>query len=388
MTAELYFLTELISTILYDKPFPEVPSSIDWEAFSRLVLKNGFYPLVYDELKHCSEVPKQVLNQFAAFCDVALVQSATQDYYAEQILERFEQEGIRSLPLKGLILRHLYPKSTMRMMTDMDILIGTEKLERSREVMKKLGFGVYRYDEHHDIYHIPPDINVELHKLLIVGEMENYFQIGFERAHMKENCSYTYELSLEDFYIHMIGHMAYHFAHGGVGVRLVLDIQVYLDKYGKDMNREYIDEELKKAGLYTFTKHVEKLASIWFLGEESDDFYEELGQYIVDSGYLGARKHSEILEVVKHAGSGDESTAKGKAIFILIFPPLKTMTFLYPILKRQPWLLPFTWIARICQVIFKRREDISRMTRLSRVEDDEIQRLGKLYDKLEMRPFL
>ena len=53
----------------------------------------------------------------------------------------------------------------------------------------------------------------------------------------------------------VLGHMAYHFAHGGVGIRLVLDIRVYLDKYGDVMDREYIKQELEK-GPYASCKQL------------------------------------------------------------------------------------------------------------------------------------
>ena len=243
-------------------------------------------------------------------------------------------------------------------------------------------------DEHHDIYTFLGICNVELHKLLIVGEMEDYFQIGFERAHLKEGFSHTYELSIEDFYIHVLGHMAYHFAHGGVGIRLALDIRVYLDKYGDVMDREYIKQELQKAGLYTFACHAEKLAEIWFLGAESNEFYDELGTYIVESGYLGTQEHKEILEVVKQSGESVNEGARWKAIVTAIFPPYRTMAFLYPVLKKVPILLPFTWGARWINVFRKRRKNISRIQRLLHTQDDEVKRLSKLYDELDMKHLL
>lgn len=388
MIVELKFLTKLISTILYNKPSPAIPTNLDWNKFVSLVLQNGFTALVYEQLKDMPDVPRNVLTHLEKRYNADLQRAVLQEYYAEQILNRFEQEGIKCLPLKGIILRHLYPQPHMRSMTDLDILVDVEKLQETRKIMPELGFEAWRYDEHHDIYNIKPYVNVELHKLLIVGEMEDYFQIGFERAHLKEGTSYIYEMSLEDFYIHVLGHMAYHFAHGGVGIRLVLDIRVYLDKYGDVMNQEYIKQELEKAGLYTFAQHAEKLSEIWFLGAVSNEFYDELGMYIVQSGYLGSQKHKEILEVVKQSEENVNVASRWKAIFEAIFPPYKTMAFIYPILKRIPVLLPVTWIARWTNVIVTRRESISRIQRLSQTDDADIKKLSKLYDKLDMKHLL
>lgn len=388
MKDELYFLNGLISAILYKKSLVSVPGSIDWNKFVGLVLQNDFIALVFNHLKDIPEIPPQLLEILEMKYHKSLHRSVLQEYYGNQILSRFEMRGIKCLPLKGMILKHLYPQPYMRSMSDLDILIDIDNLQETREIMPQLGFDVYRYDEHHDIYNIRPYVNVELHKLLIVGEMEDYFQIGFERARLKADSSYIYELSIEDFYIHVIGHMAYHFAHGGVGIRLVLDVRVYLDYYGSEMNREYLKKELEKAGLYTFTKHIEKLADIWFLGEKSNEFYDELGEYIVRSGYLGSEKHKEILEVVRQTNNRIGSNARAKAIVKAIFLPYREMAFAYPVLKHKSWLLPFMWIVRWIDVLKKRRENITRIRRLSRISDEDVCRLGKLYDELEMRHLL
>ena len=388
MTNELIFLTNLISTILYNKPSPEVPRGFNWNTFLNLVLQNGFVTLVYERVKDMPDVSEIILAVLHKMNTEEFQKALLQDVYEEKILERFEQEGIKCMPLKGIILKHLYPQFFMRRMSDLDILIDVKKLKETRKIMPELGFEAWRYDEHHDIYTFLGICNVELHKLLIVGEMEDYFQIGFERAHLKEGFSHTYELSIEDFYIHVLGHMAYHFAHGGVGIRLALDIRVYLDKYGDVMDREYIKQELQKAGLYTFACHAEKLAEIWFLGAESNEFYDELGTYIVESGYLGTQEHKEILEVVKQSGESVSEGARWKAIITAILPPYKTMTFLYPVLKKVPILLPFTWGARWINVFRKRRKNISRIQRLLHTQDDEVKRLSKLYDELDMKHLL
>lgn len=385
---ELKFLTQLISAILYNQPTPQIPQEFDWNSFSLLVIRNGFVPLIYERIKDMPEVPRQLLDKLMELNSKELRKTLLQDFYENQILERFEKEGIACLPLKGIILKHLYPKFYMRSMSDLDVLIDINKLEESRQIMPEFGFEVFRYDEHHDIYRFSNCVNVELHKLLIVGEMEDYFQIGFERAHLKEGHSYIYELSIEDFYIHLLGHMAYHFAHGGVGIRLVVDIQVYLDRYGDDMNREYIREELKKVGISTFAQHVEKLAEIWFRGAESDEFYDELGMYIVRSGYLGSQEHKEILEVVKQSGNRFDTSTRWKAVMEAIFPPYKTMTFLYPILKKIPILFPFTWVVRWIQVVMTRRKNISRLSRLLQTRDNELLQISNLYNKLGMKHLL
>lgn len=385
---ELVFLNNLISSILYNIAVPDIPDNINWGAFVEIVRKNSFSGLIYKKLEEIPNVPEKVLASLKKKYEENVHRSLQQEYFTEQILDCFEKNEIKCLPLKGIVLRKLYPDPTMRSMSDLDILIDTDKLSLTRELMKKLGFEVLHFDSHHDVYRGWPNINVELHKMLIVGEMEDYFGVGFEKAFLKEGSAYTYELSKEDFYIHMIGHMAYHFATGGVGIRLVLDIRVYLDKYGECLDRVYLSEQLKEAGLYTFAGYVERLAAVWFKGEPSDSFLDELGLYILKSGYLGNKEHREILEVVKQYSGAGNKKAKRKAIIADIFPPFQTMAFLYPILKKVPVLLPVCWAARWIEVWTTRRGNVSRLRRLSEIDEKEIQELDRLYDELGMKHLL
>ena len=63
-------------------------------------------------------------------------------YQAERarILRAFDERGIWYLPLKGILIKDMYPESSMREMSDNDILCDSEKMSEVREVMESLGF--------------------------------------------------------------------------------------------------------------------------------------------------------------------------------------------------------------------------------------------------------
>lgn len=388
MTRELQFLTELISTTLYNETLPEVPKGFSWDLFANLVLQNGFITLVHEHLNNIPKVPSKILSVLNEQYKEEFQRALLQDVYGEKILERFEQEGIKCMPLKGIILKHLYPQFYMRRMSDLDILIDIRNLKETRQIMTDLGFEAWRFDEHHDVYTYFSYVNVELHKLLLVGKLEEYFKIGFERAKLKRGSSYIYEMSIEDFYIHMIGHMASHFVHSGMGIRVVLDVRVYLDRYETVMNQVYLEKELKEAGLYTFTKHIEKLSAILFKDEPSNGFYDDLTEYIMKSGYLGNDKHRDILEVVKKNDSEKRWGARKRAIIDAIFLPYKSMCFTYPILKKVPALLPCAWVVRWITVLTKRRNNIGRLQKISQASSVEVEKLSELYEKMGMKHLL
>lgn len=78
---------------------------------------------------------------------------------------------------------------------------------------------------------------------------------------------YVYDFEAEDFYIYMMAHMAKHFYKRGCGIRNLVDIYVFLEKFGGEMNADYLQKQFAGLGLTAFTEHMEKLARIWLQGE-------------------------------------------------------------------------------------------------------------------------
>ena len=83
------------------------------------------------------------------------------------VLNRLEEAGIWYMPLKGAVLKDLYPRFGMREMADNDILFDAERAGDVRRIMTGLGFSVEEYDEgNHDAYHKRPVSNFEMHRTL------------------------------------------------------------------------------------------------------------------------------------------------------------------------------------------------------------------------------
>ena len=79
------------------------------------------------------------------------------------------------MPLKGCLLKHYYPETFYRSMSDMDILVRQEDRASVRECMEKLGYETECFGkECHDVYMKPPVTNVEIHHVLFEEEHSIY----------------------------------------------------------------------------------------------------------------------------------------------------------------------------------------------------------------------
>ena len=160
----------------------------------------------------------------------SLRQQLEQDREAKAVMAELTRAGIRHLPMKGYILRHLYPSPDMRTSCDVDIFYDREKRARVREIMEARGYTLGLSDPNHDEYMKPPFVSIEMHHNLLTDlpTVDRYYADIWERLASEDGISYR--MSDEDFYIYQTVHTMKHFRQAGTGIRSVLDAFVYMHK--------------------------------------------------------------------------------------------------------------------------------------------------------------
>ena len=105
--------------------------SMDSEQLYRLAKFHSVRAAVYIALKRTGVQNKTY--------DQAYKKAVRKNIYLDMertaIIADFEQQGIWYMPLKGSVLKDLYPENGMREMSDNDILFDVEKQEQSRAIM-------------------------------------------------------------------------------------------------------------------------------------------------------------------------------------------------------------------------------------------------------------
>ena len=376
MTDTQKFFVKCVKAGIKDEKITEVPHDIDYNKLFELCATHAVCVIVFYAL---SNVNKLLPDTFCARLQDSVekhvfkdMQSAADD---EIVINAFEKEGVKFMPIKGYHLKSLYPKAAMRYSSDCDILIDKNEIKKVRRVVAEIGLKTKRHDEHHDVVYFDTTKSIfELHKKLFVGKLSEYFGIGFEKAMLKKGYKYYYELSPEDFYMTCVAHSAYHFVEGGgVGIRHLTDIYVLKKHYALD--EEYLAREFEKCGLRKFQLQFEKLARCFFEDETPDDFTLKLADYVLSSTVLANKSKKGAAEI-----SANDS--KGKAFIKMIFPPLRHMKFTYPVLNNAIWLLPFFYVVRWFRVIFKTPGNLSRIKNVGSVSRCEIEEVKEIRNGL------
>lgn len=245
------------------------------------------------------------------------------DAERENVLTELEKAGIWYMPLKGIIIKDLYPQIGMRQMCDNDILFDKTKIKYLKQVMLSLGFKMVHDDFGHDIvFTKPPLSNFEMHTHLFGSGHDEKMNQYYDNVKVKliNNDNYGFHFSNEDYYIFMIAHTNKHFSRGGTGLRSLVDTYVYLNHYAGKLDMKYIENECEKLGIAEYEKQTRDL-SLHLLGGKKLTAGEcKMLDYIIFSGTYGTFENVINNKVNK---PGDIYFAKLKYIKSRLFVPIR-----------------------------------------------------------------
>lgn len=364
-----YFI-ELLTAFL-KKTIPTKPVNIDWIQVYSLANIHFVSGAVYVAIQRLQveDRPKQaILKRFKSDFFNTILRYEEQEKEYRAIVKKLNEEKIEHLFFKGTILREYYPVKQMRTLGDLDFLLHEKDHEAVNEAFMQIGFknlttiGHWQYKK--------GNLLVEGHDKMMYSNINSkmnyvsYFENAWDNAISTDN-SYTYELKPEYHLIFLLTHIAKHFYDAGAGVRMILDIAVVINQFGDTLNFSYIWQELKKLKLDVFAENIFGLCDKWFgikvpcvLTRIEDGSYESIAKYILEGGTFGSNNRNEAIHLImkQYEKANNRNLAQFMAFFSKIFLNYDGMKKIYPILIKQPFLLPFAWIVRGVQCITKKRK--------------------------------
>lgn len=298
----------------------------------------------------------------------------------ENISGLFEKEKIAFVPLKGAVIRNIYPEPWMRTSCDIDILVHEDEIERALQVLiEKLGYTVKGERNYHDIsLYSDTGVHLELH-FNIKENMENIDRLlekVWDYATPKEEGSYEYVLTNEFLLFQHVAHMSYHVVGGGCSVRYFMDLFLLENKL--EFDKTIFGKMLEECGLVKFYKAVSKLARVWFADESHDDVTLSLQKYILFGGIYGTKVNSIAMN--------DEKKSTVAYVADRVFMPYEKLCITYPGLKGKKILLPFYQVKRWCRTLKNHRyASASEELKANRgVSEDRIHEFSGLLTELEL----
>ena len=309
--------------------------------------------------------------------DQAIRKGLLLDAERKALFSFMEQEGIWYMPLKGALLKDVYPKVGMRQMSDNDILFDVTHQAKIRDYFVGRGYTVEMYGKgRHDEYHKPPVYNFEMHHRLFREGNDRrwaaYYDHVKDRLIKDEGREYGYHFSDEEFYTYLIAHMYKHDKEGGTGIRSLSDVYVYVKAHGEHMDWTAVAASMEALGMTAFESRMRSLAfalldvseneavethvaQAWNrLSEDDKAFFDRLmraGTY----GTAGGKAQTKLEELQRDGGPITKAT-KRKYLRKRLFPDLEWFKDNKPFFYRHRWGIPFFWVYRLVKGLFCSRK--------------------------------
>ena len=342
---------ELVRSAMRSVPPNLDPARVHWDEVFRLAQAHQLGVMIaYPALELVSDPTSPVFRMGMQAVGSGLAQQQAQSRLLEQMRLSFPSLEIPFLPLKGSLLRPMYPKPEMRTMCDLDILIHKEDLEKAGQWLLEQGFTREEGFDHDIPYTKLPYLHVEFHYRLFSentsASLSRFFDGIWEQAKPLSQGSWEYALPAEWFAAYLTAHFAKHAAVSG-----------------------------------SFYQRMLKLGECWMEGIPCPEELLPVQQYLLQSGVYGTEQHRVLSQSA-------QAQSKGKHLLRRFFPPMSQMRYHFPILQNRPVLLPFCWVGRWIRVLKKGTDNFQReMELLKTLSPEEMEENRRLMDQLGLTNF-
>lgn len=361
------YMVKLIRSVFRDEEPEAIPEGISIKKLYKMAKMHNVDYIVYEAVKR---IPGIDLGEYEVKWQERSVQCAMQGIVQraerDKLYKALPKAGVRILPLKGCLIKEMYPRTEFRQMADLDILIDAENAELVKQVMEEQGYKTKVFDvSNHDAYMKEPWCYVEIHRSLFTEKNKNAakYENMWERAYEDPVSGGIYHLNWDDFYIYMLEHFAKHFYQSGSGIRSIMDIYVFLKEKGDELHKDYLEKTLKELNLWKFKEEMEQIAEDWFVKGVIGN-HKKAEERILESGAYGTEVF-EYMHIMNDMEEQCHSKLMARIVYIgrMIFLNYDGMCMLYPIVGKLPFLLPVFWIYRIIHVILHKQDKIKAIAK-------------------------
>ena len=355
--------------------------SIDWKEVFEASRINGTNALMLPVIQYIQEqyniIDDDTYDMWKLTTRGIMVYELPKYTAIRRIVNAASDKNIPIVFFKGMILADLYPNYLYRSSCDSDIYVDKKDIKAFEQLLQGLGYKkkVSSSKEEVQVYENSDATHmVEAHTCLwedYKGPRMNILEgLGLTDADTFINlnaCGIDITtLGHEQHLIYQLFHIIKHFSLNGIGVKYLIDITLFVNRYSSQIDVRDFWDKIDRLG---YTKFAEYFFYIChkYLGM-TDDIYayrnpvigDDILSFIVDLISVGNINEREagwqIMGAMEAYFTGNEriSDSKFKRKMQMIFPSVKALPKVYDYAKKYPVLLPVAWIHRDIKFIIKK----------------------------------
>ncbi len=292
----------------------------------------------------------------------------------EELTEHLTSVGIDIMPLKGSVLKGMYPLPDMRYMGDLDILYRGDD-DALLSVMTDLGYTakIWKNSAVHHVF-VRDRTMVEMHFRLMKEDSPFYNELAEVWEHAEEDgeIPHLYHMSPRDLYLHLLSHAVKHIACGGTGLRTFYDFAFLHISYPALRSDPEIRAILSDTGFTRLADSVSHIADVLYEGIAPAEEDLVILQGLFQAGIFGTARGLAARTMAKQNGEGAPSRLQ--YFLSRIFPSVRVLAERYPYLAKggaRCLLYPVFWIRRFFAILLRAPSHIKSDLCASRSVSDE-----------------
>ena len=337
------YLLKLLSSVMNSTLPPKPNGNTDWASVFSFAQRHsvaGMTAYAVEKLPEEYRPKTEIMDKFVEAKRCELILESNIQFETDNILAYFKEQDIPIIILKGMIIKHYYPVSAMRTMSDVDLLYKAEQKAQVLKAFETLGYKLTLDFDSELNFTKPPFYHYEVHPTLVTKEKYayDYYKDIWHKALIKDDGLAA--LSLEDTYIYMIEHLAKHIEKSGAGIRMIMDVFVFLKKEKDNLDYTYLAKEFETLRLTSFETKIKELAYNWFASPDPDT-ESAVADYLLSSSTFGTARNAILQANVRKERKTGRKQNGFTYMWSKLFPPHSHICGRFPKAHNRKFLYPF-----------------------------------------------
>lgn len=286
----------------------------------------------------------------------AVKRDVAQNKARGEILGALHSHGIYTIEVQGTVVKRYYPQSHLRMMSDIDFIVPSDKFDELEGIMQDIGYITEVTHDGKEIDAVKNNVVVELHTEFFDSKRSVYKILNHPFSHTTAYDDFTAVVPDTVFYLfHLLHTIKHAIEYKGIGIRRIVDIY-YLENELKDKaDFGYIDGVLKENGLYEIKMKLLAVKDHWFNGIESEIDVADFEKEILGAGNHGSHELYFKNKFVNERAEG-KHFVKIRYFLSFMFPKKDEIYSAYPFCKKHNYPIVLCWIHRWIFSIFNAKK--------------------------------
>lgn len=341
--------------------------NMDMNAVREASIQQGVWPLVYKAAE-----PTANVTPWKSEFLLSVARNVARKEFTLSVLKKLEEAGVRYCLMKGAAVAELYHKPECRISGDTDIFINPADEPGAEKVLADLGYSFEKRDRNdHHLQATHPvggllEVHVQMYaktteKIVFNGKIE--YSDKFGRISIDGEEFNT--MDIYDGLVYLTAHYIKHLLNSGCGIRQILDLLLYMEKYKNEIDFDKYNKLLKELSYDKLIDVVKSIGGKYF-GFDYPVLYPELMEELLTDmekggtfGYLADDRANFYSMYCKarsvrffdrlYMGLNREDYLLKK-----LFPSKNSMVYRGYKYASKGWLLPVAWCNRFFDLALKK----------------------------------